>query len=45
MLVDGRPTYACTARLEAREIRLEPLPNKTLIHDLVTDIAPPDERL
>jgi len=45
MLVDGCPTYACTARLEAREIRLEPLPNKTLIHDLVTDIAPPDERL
>jgi hypothetical protein len=24
---------------------LEPLPNKKLIKDLVTEIAPPDERL
>ena len=45
MLIDGKVTYACTARLEPREIRLEPLPNKKLIRDLVTEIAPPDERL
>ena len=45
MLVDGKVVYACTARLEAREMRLEPLPNKPLIRDLVTEIAPPDERL
>jgi len=45
MLIDGRVTYACTARLEPREMRLEPLPNKPLIRDLVTEIAPPDERL
>jgi hypothetical protein len=24
---------------------LEPLPNKALVKDLVTEIAPPDERL
>jgi succinate dehydrogenase/fumarate reductase-like Fe-S protein len=26
------------------EMTLEPLPNKTLVKDLVTEIAPPDER-
>ena len=45
MLVDGEVKYACTARLEPREIRLEPLPNKKLLRDLATEIAPPDERL
>lgn len=45
MLLDGVTVYACTARLEAREMRLEPLANKALIRDLVTEIAPPDERL
>ena len=45
MLLDGETVYACTARLEAREMRLEPLANKRLIRDLVTDIAPPDERI
>lgn len=45
MLLDGRVIYACTARLEAREMRLAPLPNKPLLRDLATVIAPPDERL
>jgi len=45
MLLDGKVVYACTARLEAREMHLEPLPNKRLVRDLVTEIAPPDERL
>ncbi len=43
--VDGKTVYACTARLEEREMLIEPLPNKALIRDLVTEIAPPDERL
>ena len=43
--VDGKTVYACTARLEAREMHIAPLPNKALIRDLVTEIAPPDERL
>jgi succinate dehydrogenase/fumarate reductase-like Fe-S protein len=43
--VDGKTVYACTARLEAREMLVEPLPNKALVRDLVTEIAPPDERL
>ena len=45
MLVDGKVAYACIARLEPREMRLAPLPNKTLVRDLVTEIAPPDERI
>ena len=43
--LDGKTVYACTARLEAREMRVAPLPNKALIRDLVSEIAPPDERL
>jgi succinate dehydrogenase/fumarate reductase-like Fe-S protein len=42
--VDGETVYACTTRLTENETLLEPLPNKTLIKDLVTEIAPPDER-
>ena len=45
MQIDGKATYACTARLEAREMSVEPLPRKALVRDLVTEIAPPDERL
>lgn len=45
MLLDGKVVYACTARLEAREMRLDPLPNKPLLRDLATAIAPQDERL
>jgi len=45
MRIDGEIVYACTARLTEQEMPLEPLPNKTLVKDLVTEIAPPDERL
>ncbi len=42
--LDGETVYACTARLEPREMRVQPLSNKTLVRDLVTEIAPPAER-
>ena len=42
--LDGRTVYACTARLEPREMTLAPLSNKRLVRDLVTEIAPPTER-
>ena len=45
MLIDGRVDYACTVRLKEGVTALAPLPKKTLIRDLVTEIAPPDERL
>jgi succinate dehydrogenase/fumarate reductase-like Fe-S protein len=43
--VDGKTVYACTARLETRAMHIAPLPNKRLVRDLVTEIAPPDERM
>lgn len=43
--LDGKPVYACIARLVDGEMLVEPLPNKRLIRDLVTDIVPPAERL
>lgn len=45
MRIDGRNAYACTTKLVAGEMLLEPLPNKPLIRDLVTDTVPPEERL
>jgi succinate dehydrogenase / fumarate reductase iron-sulfur subunit len=45
IVVDGRVEYACTARLEPREMVLQPLPKKAHLRDLVTEIGPPDERL
>ena len=42
--LDGKTIYGCTARLEARVMRLAPLANKKLVRDLVTEIAPPAER-
>ena len=44
-VLDGKVVYACTSRLEQREMWLDPLPNKPLLRDLATAIAPPDERL
>ena len=43
--VDGKTEYACTARLDPSGALIEPLTNKALIRDLVTDIVPPKERL
>jgi succinate dehydrogenase/fumarate reductase-like Fe-S protein len=45
MLIDGKVDYACTVRLKEGTTTLAPLPKKALIRDLVTEIAPPDERL
>jgi succinate dehydrogenase/fumarate reductase-like Fe-S protein len=45
MLIDGAVEYACTTRLHEGEMTLAPLPKKALVNDLVTEIAPPDERL
>jgi len=45
MEIDGETIYACTTRLEPRAMTVEPLGNKKLVRDLVTEIAPPQERL
>jgi succinate dehydrogenase/fumarate reductase-like Fe-S protein len=45
MEIDGIAAYACTARLEPREMTVAPLSNKALVRDVVTQIAPPAEQL
>jgi succinate dehydrogenase/fumarate reductase-like Fe-S protein len=45
MEIDGATAYACTERLMESEMTIRPLPNKRLVRDLVTEIAPPAERL
>ena len=43
--IDGKTGYACTTRLVDGDMRLEPLRNKRLIRDLVTDTVPTEDRL
>lgn len=43
--LDGDVVYACTQRLREGDMHLAPLANKALVQDLVSDIAPRDERL
>jgi len=45
MLIDGEVEYACLKKLQEKKSKLQPLPNKKLIKDLVTDIVPPKEKL
>ena len=45
VMVNGKTEYACTARLSRNHTTVEPLANKPLIKDLVTDIVPPKENL
>ena len=44
MLIDGNVEYACLKKLQEKKSKLQPLPNKKLIKDLVTDIVPPKEK-
>jgi succinate dehydrogenase/fumarate reductase-like Fe-S protein len=43
--IDGAAAYACTTRLQPRDMMVKPLADKPLVRDLVTEIAPPGERL
>ena len=44
--IDGAVAYACTTRLRAdRVVTLDPLPGKTVLRDLVSEMRPPRERL
>jgi succinate dehydrogenase / fumarate reductase iron-sulfur subunit len=45
VLIDGVTEYACIARLGPEGTTVEPLDNKALIRDLVTEITPPKERV
>ena len=43
--LEGKTVYACTERLREGDMHVAPLHNKALVQDLVTEIAPRDERL
>lgn len=43
--LEGKAAYACTERLREGDMQVAPLSNKALMHDLITEIAPRDERL
>ena len=45
VMVNGKIKYACTTRLLTTDTIVEPLSNKHLIKDLVSDIVPPKENL
>ena len=45
IFINGEIKYSCTTKLTKNKIVLEPLPNKNLIIDLVTDIVPPKEKI
>ena len=45
MELEGKAVYACTERLKEGDMHIAPLHNKALVQDLVTEIAPRDERL
>ena len=44
MLIDGTVEYACIAKLQARLMQIEPLPNLEIVRDLVTDTLSRKER-
>ena len=44
MLIDGEVEYACIAKLRPGLIQLDPLPNRRVLRDLVTDTLSPKER-
>ena len=44
-LVNGEVEYTCTAKLTPGIITVEPLPKRSLIRDLVTDVIPDDEKV
>ena len=45
MLIDGEVEYACIAKLHPGETRIEPLPNRPLLRDLITDSLSKKEKL
>jgi len=44
MLIDGAVEYACIAKLQARLMQIDPLPNLEIVRDLVTDTLSRKER-
>ena len=45
MLIDGEVQYACIAKLHIGETQIDPLPNRTLLRDLITDTLGSKEKI
>ena len=45
MLIDGEVQYACIAKLKTGETQVDPLPNRDLLRDLMTDTLSASEKL
>ncbi len=45
MVIDGEVVYACIAKLRPGVTQVDPLPNRPLIRDLVTDTLSRKERM
>ena len=45
MLIDGAVHYACLAKLKPGETQIDPLPNRKLLRDLITDTLSNKEKL
>ena len=45
MLVNGKVEYACIAKLQPGETQLDPLANRPVLRDLITDALPDKEKL
>ena len=45
MLIDGEVQYACIAKLHTGEMQIDPLPNRPLLRDLITDTLSNKEKI
>lgn len=45
MLIDGDVQYACISKLKSGVTQIDPLPNRKLLRDLITDTLPNAEKL
>ena len=45
MLIDGAVQYACIAKLKPGETQIDPLPNRDLLRDLITDTLSDKEKI
>ncbi len=45
MLIDGEVQYACIAKLRSGETQIDPIPNRKVLRDLITDTLSDAEKL
>jgi len=45
MLIDSEVRYACIVKLKTGETQIDPLPNRKILRDLITDTLSNSEKL